>query len=135
MSKEEEIKYYDNLIKIIEEGFQENYDASILDDGHYEVITTEKMKAVLTSLQNQINDNYDDDIIIDLGICEDILRGYYNISDNESLYIKKIIVYPEGYRIPKVEYNIYSKLLGLNLTKLNVTICGNNKIKIIYQLN
>ena len=130
MSKEEEIKYYDNLIKIIEEGFQENYDASILDDGHYEVITTEKMKAVLTSLQNQKNNNYDDDIIIDLGICEDILRGYYNISDNESLYIKKIIVHQEGYRIPKVEYNIYSKLLGLNLTKLNVTICGNNKIKI-----
>ena len=126
MSLEEEIEFYDNLIKLIEKGFQENYDTSKLIDGHYEVITTEKMKVVLTALQNQKNDNYDDDnIIIDLGICEDILREYYNISDNETLYIKKIIVPQEGYNIPKVEYDIYSKLL-----KLNVTICGNNKIKI-----
>ena len=130
MSKEEEIEYYDDLIKLIEEGFKENYDTSKLDDGHYEVITTEKMRIVLTALQNQTNDNYDDNIIIDLGICEYILRGYYNISDNESLYIKKIIVPQEGYKIPKVEYDIYGKLLNLSLMKLNVTICGNNKIRI-----
>ena len=34
-------------------------------------------------------------------------------------------------KIPKIEYNVYSKLFGKNLTKLNLTVCGNNKIDIL----
>ena len=34
----------------------------------------------------------------------------------------------EGMKIPKVEYEVYSKLSGTNLTKLNLSLCENSKI-------
>ena len=43
MSKDEEIEYYDNLLKIIENVFTENYDTSILDNSEDEYIETSKM--------------------------------------------------------------------------------------------
>ena len=60
---------------------------------------------------------------IDLGQCETLLRNYYNISDDKLLYMKKIDVTQEGLKIPKVEFDIYCKLNGSNLIKLNKTIC------------
>ena len=68
---------------------------------------------------------------IDLGECENLLRDFYNISINESLYIKKIDIYQEGMKTLKVEYDVYAKLFGANLIKLNLTICENNKISIL----
>ena len=35
-------------------------------------------------------------------------------------------VFQEGYKIPKVEYDVYSKLFGTNLIKLNLTVCENS---------
>ena len=65
---------------------------------------------------------------IDLGECEKSLRQSYNLSDNETLYIKMLEIYQEGMKIPKIEYDIYSKLNGENLTKLSLNSCKNNKI-------
>ena len=130
MTKKEEVEYYDNLIKMIEIGFTENYETIKLDNGQDEYIEAEKMAFILATLENQKNDINNDMITIDLGECENLLRNYYNISNNEALFIKKIIVPQEGYKIPKVEYDIYSKLFGINLIKLNITVCGNRKIKI-----
>ena len=42
MSKEEEEKYYNDIIKLIEDAFTDNYDTSILDKGEEEYIKTEK---------------------------------------------------------------------------------------------
>ena len=67
---------------------------------------------------------------IDLGTYENSLRNYYNITNNETIYMKKYEVLQEGYGIPKVEFDVYSKLSEANLTKLNLTICKNTKIKI-----
>ena len=53
---------------------------------------------------------------IDLGECETLLRNSYNISNNETLYIKKIDVKQERMKIPKIEYDIYFKLPGKNLS-------------------
>ena len=33
-------------------------------------------------------------------------------------------------KIPKIEYDVYSRLFGTNLIKLNLTVCKNNKILI-----
>ena len=41
---------------------------------------------------------------IDLGDCEQSLRQTYNLSDNETLFIKMLEVSQEEMRIPKVEY-------------------------------
>ena len=35
---------------------------------------------------------------IDLGECEILLRNYYNISNNETLYMKKIDIYIVNYQ-------------------------------------
>ena len=131
ISKEEEIKFNDNILKSIEEGFiSENYDTSNLDKGEDEIIKTEKMTITFTTSQNQKDNKNNNMSTIDLGECETLLRNYYNLSMNETLYMKKIDVVQEGMKSTKVEYDVYSKLNGNNLVKLNLTVCGSTKISI-----
>ena len=42
----------------------------------------------------------------------------------------KIIIVEEGTKATKVEYDVYYKLFGKNLIKLNLTACENSKISI-----
>ena len=129
--KEEEIKYYDNVLKAIESGFtSENFDTSFLDEGEDEVIETEKIRITLTTTQNQINNKNDNITSIYLGLCETLLKNFYNISDDKLLYMKKIDVVQEGLQIPKVEFDIYCKLNESNLIKLNLSICEDSKISL-----
>ena len=131
ISKEEEIKLYDNILNIIEKGFiSDNYNTSSLDNGEDEVIKTEKMIITFTTSENQKNNINKNMTRIDLGECEILLRNFYNISDNETLYMKKIDINQEGNKALKVEYDIYAKLLGNNLIKLNLTVCTKSKISI-----
>ena len=67
---------------------------------------------------------------IDLGECENKIKEEYNISKNKSLYILKIDVKQEGYKIPKIAYEVYYPLFGDNLIKLNLTACQDTKIDI-----
>ena len=52
---------------------------------------------------------------IDFGECETLIRAHYNISNNETIYMKKIDVKQEGMKIPKVKYEIYCKFSGTKL--------------------
>ena len=89
-SKEEEIEYYDTILDIIESGFtSDNYNYSDLDNGEEEVIETEKMTVTLTTIQNQKKNTNNNITTINLGECETLLRDYYNILENETLYMKK----------------------------------------------
>ena len=47
---------------------------------------------------------------IDLGKCEELLRWENNLTNNETLYIRKIDAILEGKKTPKVEYEVYCKL-------------------------
>ena len=130
-AKEEEIKYYDQIIEKIEEAFtSDNYDTSNLDKGEDEVIETEKMTVTFTTTQNQKDNSNNNMTSIDLGECEDLLRNYYNMTKNETLYMKKIDIIQEGIKTPKIEYDVYCKLTGNNLIKLNLTVCGDSKISL-----
>ena len=68
--------------------------------------------------------------MINLINCENLLREAYYISDEEKIYMRKIDVIDEGYDIPYVKYDVYSKLNGSSLVKLNLTICKNSKVDI-----
>ena len=104
------------------------YDTNDLDKGKDHIIKTNKTKITLATTRNQKN-NADNNITsINIGQCENLLREYYNLTNRDILYIKIIEVIQEGMRIPKIEYDVYSKLHGTNLTKLNATICKNTKI-------
>ena len=45
--------------------------------------------------------------------------------------MKKIEVAQEGMKIPKIEYDVYCKLFGMDIIKLNLTACENSKILIL----
>ena len=66
---------------------------------------------------NDVNKNM---TTIDLGECETLLRNHYNLTNNETLYMKKIDIVQEGMKALKVEYDVYCKLFGTNLIKLNL---------------
>ena len=130
-SQEQEIKYYDNLLKNIENVFiSENYDLSNIKNFKDQVLKTEKLIITITTSQNQKNNINNNMTTINLGECETLLRNYYNISNNETLYIKKIDLKQEGMSSLKVEYDIYCKLFGKNLIKLNLKVCEKSKISI-----
>ena len=130
-SEEEEIKYYDNVLKCIESGFTAvNYDTSNIDSGNDELIKTEKMTVTFTTSENQKNNINNNMTTIDLGDCEPLLRNYYKISSNETLYMKKMDIAQEGTKAIKVEYDVYCKLNGTNLVKLNLSICSETTVTI-----
>ncbi len=55
-SKEEEIEYYDSILKNIEDLFtSKNYDISNLENGKDDCIKTEKMTVTFTTTRNQKN--------------------------------------------------------------------------------
>ena len=90
----------------------------------------DKMKIVLTTTDNQKNNNNKNMTSIDLGDCEKLLRDFYNITD-EKIYLEKIDIIQDKMRIPKIEYRVYGKLNGSNLVKLELSICQDSKIFII----
>ena len=131
ISQEEKIEYYDSILKKLEESItSDNYDTTDLDNGKDELVETGKMKITITTTQNQKNSINDNMTNIDLGECEILLRNFYNLSNKEILYIKKLDIIQEGMKIPKIEYEVYSKLRRKNLVKLNLTICQKSKIDI-----
>ena len=119
MSREEEIKYYDNLLKIIENGFTDDYDTSILDRGQDEYIPAGKMTVTFTTIENQknnIKNNINNNMTsINLAQCESILKAHYHLPDNITFYMEKIDVEQKGMNIPKIEFSIFCKLNGSNL--------------------
>ena len=130
-SKEKDIKYYDDVLKSIEKGFTSlKYDMSNIDNGHDEVIITDKVSVTLTTSENQKNNVNTNMTRIDLGECETLLRNYYKISSNEKLYMKILSIVQEGMNALNVEYDIYYKLNGTNLIKLNLTACKETTVTI-----
>ena len=130
-SSEKTIKVYDDILQIVEDKFtSEYYDSSSLDNKQDEIIYAEKLIITLAAYENQRNNSNNSMTKIDLGECETLLRNFYNISNNESIYIKKIDIIQEKMKTLKVEYDVYAKLFGQNLTKLNLNICEKNKISI-----
>ena len=116
----------------VESGFtSDDYDTSNLEQGNNEVVELDEMTVTFTTTENQKNDKNNANMTtIDLGECEKKLREAYNIPPNEILFMKKIDVKQEGMKIPKVEYDVYSKLNGISLVKLNLSYCENTKVDI-----
>ena len=119
------------ILESVESSFtSEDYNTSNLDNGEDDVIENDKMTITLTTTENQKSNSNKNKTTIDLGECETLLRKFYNLSNNEILYVKKIDVFQEGMKTLKVEYEVYSKLFGKNLIKLNLTVCEKSEISI-----
>ena len=125
-------KIFDVILGKINDLFiSDDYNTSEIENGKDVIFKYENMKVTFTTLKNQKNDEKNGNVsTIDLGDCERILKEIYNISRNETLFLVKIEVFQKGMLIPKIEYDVYYKLNGVNLVKLNLSYCKNVKIDI-----
>ena len=138
VSKEQDIKYYNEVLKNIEKGFTSlKYDRSNIEKGQDEVIKTDKVTVILTTSENQKNNVNNNMTTIDIGECENLLRQLYHIPSDEKLYMKIMGIVQDGMNAIKVEYDIYCKLNGTNLIKLNLTVCKETTvtIRIPFEIN
>ena len=62
--------------------------------------------SAIFSTTDYLKKNDTSKIIMDLGVCENILKETYKISDNNTLYILIIIIKQAGMKIDKIEYRI-----------------------------
>jgi len=106
---------YNKILEKIESIFtSDNYDLTNIDNGEDEIISAKKVLIAFTNIENQ-KSNIDSNMsTIDLGDCETLLRNYYNLTNNQTLYIKKLDIIQDGMKAKKVEYDVYSKLSDKN---------------------
>ena len=129
--KEEEINKYNRIFEEVESIFtSENYDLTNIDKGEDQIIKANKLLITFTNIENQKNNIKSNMSTIDLGDCEYLLRINNNLTNNQTIYLKKIDVTQDGTKAKKVDYNVYSKLSGNNLEKLNLKVCEDTKILI-----
>jgi len=86
----------------------------------------------LTSSENQKNNEYINISTLNLNECENILKKYYNISENDSLIIFKLDNIISDINIPIVEYQVYDPITK---NTLSLDICNDTTINIKYPVN
>ena len=72
---------------------------------------------------------------INLKKCEDRLKEYYGIPENDTLYILKIDAYVGGKMGPKIEYEVYYPFNGIRLHQLDISICEGIQISVGVPIN
>ena len=80
---------------------------NITEKGEDLYILDEQVKFQITSSSNQNNKEYEDISTIKLGECENKLKKFYNINEDEDLLIFKADIYYEGLLAPIVVYELY----------------------------
>ena len=132
MSKEEEIDFYNIILMRTETNFtSEEYDTFYLDNDKEDIFAIGKMQLTLTTINIQrykINEIKSNTTSIDFLECEILLTKFYNLTINQTIYMKKLDLLQEGMKTPRIEYNLYGKLNGINLEKLNLSICKDSRI-------
>ena len=120
-----------DIMKNIINDLINDFDINELNNGTDRIKMYRNNAFVLTSTYNQKNNEEINNVTMNLGQCESILKYNYNISQNDSLYIMQIIAEEEGMKIPKLEYEVYYPLNNSNiLEKLNLSLCKDTKIEI-----
>jgi hypothetical protein len=122
----------DNIINSIKKNIMKGNIKSLIENvtnKEKQDLTVDYKDAIyqITSSDNQNNKIYNNISTIKLGECENKLKRYYNLSQNENLLIFKVDIYEEGLLIPIVEYEIYHPY---SLVKLDLEICTNVKIQV-----
>ena len=77
----------------------------------------------ITSTQCEYHSKEPETTIINLGECETLLKSYYDLDENDTLYILKIDAHVEGKTGPSVEYEVYYPFDKKNLNQLDLIIC------------
>ena len=112
------------------EGLNITIDLDIIDEKIYYETQIEDILIYFTSTIFLKKMNNTNKSTIDFGLCENILKNAYNISNNNSLYILLLNIKEIGMKIPKLEYEIFNLINSDNLLKLNLSYCKDEKAEI-----
>ena len=97
------------------------------NNGKNTIIETENVAFQVSTLEDQKNSDNPNISSIDLGGCEQELRDEYGIPAELSLIVFKTDIKTQNSTQTYVQYEIYDPR---NFTKLNLTICKNDKISV-----
>ena len=120
----------DKILKNFQEEIKDSFNKSDLDEGEKITIQLKDSTVTLDTSENQKKESNQNISTIDLGECENKIKDEYNISRNKSLLIFKLDINQNGYKIPKIEYEVYYPLFNDKLIKLNLTVCKDIKINL-----
>ena len=121
------------MVENIREEIVNDLDTSGIDNGKDIIINEKDITITLTKNDNQKNEmnSKTNNTSINLGNCEQKLKNHYNIPENESLYILKMDIKQEGYKIPKIQYEVYYPLNhDSKLCLLDLSVCKDVNIDI-----
>ena len=106
-SNEDTKKLILDIITQIQDGSLDNLLRSIVQNGQ-SYIKNEKNEvySITTTDYQEIKENK---TIIDFGVCENILKDAYNIDKREELILFTVERYIPGYKIPIIEYGLFSQ--------------------------
>ena len=121
--------YKNNFIFIVNE-ISDNSEANFLSNiTKYNIDYTIKENNLIYQLTTTFNQNIDNKntniSIVNLGICEDYLKEFYNIDKNLSLLIFKLEYYINDYKIPIIKFELFHPITK---ERLDYHICNNSLI-------
>ena len=102
------------------------FDYSNITDNNSIIIEENKTTYEILTTRNKNKNNF--------GECESILREYYDIDGNQSIYILKMDTYLDGKTGPTVVYELFSPSDLGNLEQLDISICEGEKVSISYSM-
>ena len=106
------INHTNDSLNFFLENFVDNLDLSDLSQGKDEEMRKNNIFISFTTLNKKNNYSDDNKININLKKCEKILKDFYNISYNDSLYILIVEIKLDKIRIPIIEYEVYYPLFN-----------------------
>ena len=126
--KENNSNLEDKILYCIKQDLTKGYNCTDVDMGNDVVIERNMSTYIITKTGNQKKGT--NITTVNFGSCEESLKNYYGIPLEENLYLLRIEAKIKGMKIPKIEYEIYYPINGTNLTKLDLSVCQNDKIEI-----
>ena len=129
------IKVINKKLESIEKDLTgDNFNSSDLDDGNVINIKDENFTVIIRATKSLDSDEDANYTIIDLGPCEKLIKDYYKMKESDLIYTKQIEVSIKGMKIPKIEFDVFAKINGNNLVKLNLSICFKEKVDFLIKL-
>ena len=119
----EKESFVNNIIKEIQNGYLNNLLEKIIHDKMDFIINGTQETYQISTLSNQIENIKISSI--NLSYCENILKQKYNLSENEEIIIFKIEHYIPGFKIPIIEYYLFTQN---GKTQLDLSYCKDTKI-------
>ena len=132
-SNRTELEIQDLLLQNFHDDLINSFNYSLISDEEniiiYENITTYE---ILSSKNKKKNNKTSS---LSIGKCEYTLKKFYDIKENETLYIFKIDANIKGKTGPTVLYELFYTFPGTNrAVELDLSLCDGNSINIFYSI-